>query len=81
MRHSLSSRQPSVLGHGRDADTRFIREAERVLRPNGRACIVPLYWIANPESIDPACYVRFALLLRKPVVRGARRAGRSTAAR
>jgi SAM-dependent methyltransferase len=38
-----------------DADLRFVSEAERVLRPGGALCIVPLYF-AEPYSVmtDPA---------------------------
>lgn len=41
-----------------DADVRFVSEAERVLRPGGTVCIVPLYF-AEPYSVmtDPAIAV------------------------
>lgn len=45
------------------ADTGFVREAGRVLRPGGRACVLPLYLAEHPVNVcDPdlfAASVRF----------------------
>ena len=43
-----------------DSDVRFLKEAARVLRPQGAACIVPLYMaerysvMTDPESLGPS---------------------------
>lgn len=49
-----------------DADLRFVSEAERVLRPGGAVCIVPLYF-AVPYSVmtDPAVAVAQRVLFEK----------------
>lgn len=40
-----------------DRDTRFIREAARVLRRGGRICILPVYFAPEPTNIcDPALF-------------------------
>lgn len=54
-----------------DADTGFIREAARVLRPGGRVCVLPVYLSDQPWNIcDPRRFTRGIGFDREAHVRG-----------
>ena len=49
--------------HGRFYDPEHLRDRVVNQAPEMTA---EIYWVTNAEAVDPSCYVRFALLLRRP---------------